>query len=618
MLGANKLTMFQKGLILISVPLIFEILFVAALVFLRHQVEIETTREERSKELIRVSHMLLQQNLEACQLLMFLHLTRNHELSGKLKQTVGEISADFNNLKLLIRDNPVQQRFFHRLEPVQAELIKDIRKADQSLGVKSKFDLLEAGESKRIAAQLMLKMTTFLGAIIADEQSRFDPGGALRARNKADTWLYWGVGLNVALSLALAVFFSKQIAGRLVLLRDNAYRLSRQEPLSPLLSGSDEIAYLDRVFHETQATLAEASRKERALFENAVDAIFSFDVNDSFVKVNPAAQRSFGLEPGSWSGRSIDEVVLEDDIQRVRKFLNDVKSGAGVATLEAHFVRTDGIVIDVSWSAHWSSKDKTLFCVVHDITEQKELEKQKREFRAMIAYDLRSPLTGVLFSSELLSEGAYGELSERGRAELATIDDSVQQMLVLIDDLLQVEKLETGQLGLHLEDVDLARVLERSVRPLRSVAEFKKIKLSMPSTKALVRADEDKLVRVVLNLVSNALKFSPPESEIVISVDRCDGMVMVKISDRGPGISEQARETIFERFRQAGVDETKEQLGTGLGLAICQEIVELHAGSIGLDSTLGNGSTFWFKIPESGDQFELVPGRKSATSFSSC
>lgn len=197
----------------------------------------------------------------------------------------------------------------------------------------------------------------------------------------------------------------------------------------------------------------------------------------------------------------------------------------------------------------------------------------------------------------MLGEGIYGELSESGRKKTMIADRSSTRLIALINDLLDIEKLESGMFELHLEHSAVDPIIEKSTEAVKALADGRNIRFVSTPCVLSVYADGDRLVQVLVNLLSNAVKYSPDDSEVAIETRKLDHQVEIRVIDTGRGVPAHMRESIFERFKQVDISDAKEKKGTGLGLAICKAIVEQHGGSIGVDSEDGKGSEFWFTVP---------------------
>jgi signal transduction histidine kinase len=222
---------------------------------------------------------------------------------------------------------------------------------------------------------------------------------------------------------------------------------------------------------------------------------------------------------------------------------------------------------------------------------------KKKQMIAVVSHELRSPLTAIHGSLSLLASGALGQLSDQAQSMLDIAERNAARLLELVDDLLDVEKLESGELQMQMGIVNTQSLTDRSMEAIQTLADRHGIQLKRPQQHFDLCADGDRLVQVLVNLLSNAIKFSPDGSCISIDIIKHPGSLEFCISDKGRGIPAECQNRIFERFNQIQGAEASRAKGSGLGLWICRRIVEAHRGSIGVDSAMGQGSTFWFCIP---------------------
>lgn len=236
--------------------------------------------------------------------------------------------------------------------------------------------------------------------------------------------------------------------------------------------------------------------------------------------------------------------------------------------------------------------------VFHDMAHQlSEAARHKQELVSMVSHDLRSPLMSVQASLALLSVGALGGLPDDAKKETVVAESNVNRLIRLINDLLDVERMEAGKLEIFRSSIEVADVFESALDAVRAYADSRQITFKAQETDATINGDSDRIIQVLVNLLSNAIKFSPEGSEIALECDETnDAYKEVRVIDRGPGIPADLTDKIFDRFQQAGTKESKSG-GTGLGLAICKWIVVGHGGEIGVRSKVGEGSTFWFRVP---------------------
>jgi two-component system, NtrC family, sensor kinase len=240
-----------------------------------------------------------------------------------------------------------------------------------------------------------------------------------------------------------------------------------------------------------------------------------------------------------------------------------------------------------------------LFLEIEDKSRQLEVASQhKSEFLANMSHELRTPLNAIIGFSEVLGERLFGELNEKQEEYLKDIHASGQHLLSLINDILDLSKIEAGRMELELTDLDLPTAIDNALTLVRERAGRRGIALHQAADEGLgqIRGDERKIKQVLLNLLSNAIKFTPDGGRIEVQARAVDGSVEVSVSDTGVGIAPEDQEAIFEEFRQVGTADKKVE-GTGLGLTLSRKFIELHGGRIWVQSRLGAGSMFTFTIP---------------------
>jgi signal transduction histidine kinase len=230
--------------------------------------------------------------------------------------------------------------------------------------------------------------------------------------------------------------------------------------------------------------------------------------------------------------------------------------------------------------------------------ELEAASQHKSEFLANMSHELRTPLNAIIGFSEVLTERMFGELNEKQDEYLKDIHASGQHLISLINDILDLSKIEAGRMELELTDFDLPTALDNALMLVRERAQRRSLNLykEVDARVGQIQGDERKIRQVVLNLLSNAIKFTPEGGRIEVAALSRNGLVEVSVSDTGIGIAPEDQEKVFEEFRQVGTAEKKAE-GTGLGLTLCRKFIELHGGKIWLTSERGVGSTFTFTIP---------------------
>ena len=230
----------------------------------------------------------------------------------------------------------------------------------------------------------------------------------------------------------------------------------------------------------------------------------------------------------------------------------------------------------------------------------RKLEELRDNLVHMIVHDLRSPLTGISGFLDLALALEKETLTEDGLEYLQTAKRSTIAMIDMVSAVLDVSKMEAGEMKLHLVECDLVRIAADLMSGVQSLKEAREMILDAPPAPVTVVADGDLLLRVIQNLLGNALKFTPSDGGIRLGIEPDDKHVRVTVRDNGPGIPAEYRERIFEKFGQVEARSNGKKYSTGLGLTFCKLAVEAHGGSIGVESEIGKGSTFWFVLPKDG------------------
>lgn len=226
-----------------------------------------------------------------------------------------------------------------------------------------------------------------------------------------------------------------------------------------------------------------------------------------------------------------------------------------------------------------------------------EAQKVRQAFVAMISHELRTPLASVKAYLQLLNMDGYGEIPAQAKDSGLKAERSIQRLIGLINDLLDMEKLAAGKMSLEPQPFYLEDIIERSVEAVAPMAAQLGVAIEVKETNAELVADPDRVVQVLINLISNAVKFSPKGQAVSVESIESSNYIEVRVTDRGRGVPEKYRDIIFERFKQVEASDATKKGGTGLGLPICKAIIEQHDGQIGVDSQDGQGSTFWFRLP---------------------
>jgi PAS domain S-box-containing protein len=421
----------------------------------------------------------------------------------------------------------------------------------------------------------------------------------------------FGNKLFAEIALLIPAFYAINvgIAYRLNQVFDSGYRLRHAYgKLTEDYTALNQRLEQQLVELEEARRQVEASGRKLALFaERSPIAVFEFDANGNVLTVNPAAENLFGFTAAEMIGRPGTGFMFPGELEsevadRWRVFIKDRKPVFG---LRYNNLRRDGTEVNCEWNLTplVNSDNKVVSVIIQgrDITQQLEAERMKQEFTSTLSHELRTPLTSIIGSLQLINSGVMGDI-EKDTLELTTIAErNGQRLLDLINDILDVEKIESGKLTLAPEVLELGELVSESLILNRGFAERYKVKLAVTGalTQVKVTADRKRVHQIMTNLLSNAVKFSPEGSVVEVTMERVPGdMLRVSVHDNGPGIPESFRNRIFGRFAQADMSHTRQKGGTGLGLAICKRLAELMGGKIGFSDRDTGGTTFWFELPK--------------------
>lgn len=585
-----------KAWILVVIPLAFEIAFVSVLSFLLFQVETEARNMERSRNLIMEMENLQRLFVEAGTSAAGYSLSKNPDLSARFYHSKSKVIIQMGLLKDLVRNDPELSTevttIGNMLQNELVQLDKIFGQIDRDTGGSKSFESIQGSYIQ--LANLFEDAVKRQRMLIKD-----GPSTESKLSESVTICLLIGLGFNVSLAVVLVAFFNAGTTKRLAVLMDNTSRLSRQQELLPSVGGRDEIAKLDRVFHSMSEALANAARRERAVVYNAFDVICSIDRDLKFSAVNPASERQWGYSENELRGRRVVDIIFTDT-EEVTKSFRDSIDDKSTRAIEIRIRAKNQRPVDTLWTLRWSDSEKQLVCVSHDITERKRADQIRKDVVAMVSHDLRSPLTSILVGIDFLKSGASGTISKPVDRELDKMAGGASRMVRLINDFLDLEKLQSGKIELKPARTNLDVLVNNSVQGIQSLAAVKEIEFREVDTDIDLIVDGDRIMQVLINLLSNATKFSPRGGVITIAAAKFGNNIEISVTDQGPGIEPAHQAAIFETFTQ--LENGVMPNSSGLGLAICRNLVELHGGTIGVRSEVGKGSTFWFQIPQLSEE----------------
>jgi len=430
-----------------------------------------------------------------------------------------------------------------------------------------------------------------------------------------------GTTVLVSLSVSPIVDSNGILIGVAKIARDITSRVAMEQSL---IAVSDQVRLLTE--QEAQARVASlANRRFRELIEGAPDGILQVDGTGTIILSNRTAETLFGYSPDELVGKSVDHLVPETHRAGHAEHRANFAE-AGIARpmgmgLDLHARRKDGseFPVEISLSPVKTEAGIQVVAVIRDVTERRRVEQQvrtlqesymaelearqkeaqrlnhlKNEFLASVSHELRTPLHTILGFTDLLSEELEGTLNETQKEFVQHIHHDSEHLLGLINDVLDLSRIESGGLRLHTESLSVREAILDAVRGIKHQADAKSVGMQADNSGDFrVIADPVRLRQILYNLLSNAVKFTAAGGTVSVVAQANGTAVRISVADTGIGMSEEEQAQIFHRFYQV----SSSTGGAGLGLAICKQLVEIQGGSISVESELGSGSQFHFELP---------------------
>jgi len=410
------------------------------------------------------------------------------------------------------------------------------------------------------------------------------------------------------LGLGAGIFAPVHSAGGVVGVLEFVCRekAARDEALVRLVAGvADQLGqFLER--KEAQDALRESEARSRAILESAQDAVLTIDHEGRIQEFNPAAEQLFGFPRKQVLGRRMSDMIVPPDLRAdhergLARHLRTGESRMLGRRVEMRALRGDGTTFPAEISVirieGFGRPSFTGF--VRDLSERQAIERMKREFVSMVSHELRTPLTSLRGSLGLLALGTAGGLSKEAARLLEIAERNTVRLVTLINDILDLERLSSGRVELRKRPGPLGPILALAVEAVGPLAQEKGVQLVLPAERpdSRVLVDAERIEQVLINLLGNAVKFSPSGGRVWLLADPRAESAEISVCDEGPGIPAEWRERVFEPFQQVEGSDSRAKGGSGLGLAICKAIVERHGGRIGVEPRRPTGSRFWFRVP---------------------
>lgn len=364
--------------------------------------------------------------------------------------------------------------------------------------------------------------------------------------------------------------------------------------------------------HEAELALHMATRQRELILESVGDGIYGIDLEGRLTFINQAGAHALGYTPERLIGRDLHEVIHHSHAdgtpysKSTNPILQALRRCESIRMRDEVFWRQDGSAFPVEYSANPLLEDGRISGMVvafQDVSERRRLERMKDEFISTVSHELRTPLTSLRASLGLVFSGTLDKRPEKQRQMVEMAIGNCDRLIRLVNDILDFERVEKGDLPLYLQPVEAIDLLRRAADVASAAASQARISVRVEAPPVQVLADEERILQVLNELVTNAIKFSSPETAIRLTVlplqegPSGSGAVCFTVEDQGRGIPPEKLDRVFDRFQQGDASDSRALGGTGLGLALCRSIVEQHGGRIWAESIVGKGSRFHFTLP---------------------
>jgi PAS domain S-box-containing protein len=583
-----KLT--TQAFIVIFCPVVIQLLLIAALLVLIFQAQEDANRNIHSEAVLNECNLIVMRVFEGMGAFAMLHSNQTTPLTPSVGEAKDEFQEQVDKLHDLIAGDPLQSANDELLLK-EAQNISSLTTHQKLRGVVS---------SSEITRHLVIA----LSRVIQTEGEKIQVAEKVKQarRNLMKVVLISCAAFGIAISAFVAIACALRLKKLIDHMTENAGRFARREPLIPPLQGSDEVARVDQNIHAMDLAIEDVLTKARNLIENAADLVCSVDRDGYFQRINRFSRRLLGRDPEQLVDTPVIDLVISEDCALADEQINRSFETILGNHFDLRLKTFEEKIVETSWSTFYSGQDKSLFCVVADVTERKKIERLKQDFIGMISHDLRTPLMSIASSIALVQSGALGECSEAVMKDLEGAEKTVDRLVAMINDLLDFEKMEAGKMQFVMAPVEMDEVVSEAFREVKSLAEAKRIRLESEGHGVSVFGDREKLIQMLINLLGNAIRYSPEGAPVTVQCQKKYQLVEICVKDEGPGVPEGFHESVFAPFESAPGSQQTSEGGTGLGLAICKLITEGHNGEIGVRNRAGRGSEFWFTLAPVGAQ----------------
>ncbi|MEB3218831.1 MAG: response regulator [Nostocales cyanobacterium 94392] len=385
---------------------------------------------------------------------------------------------------------------------------------------------------------------------------------------------------------------------------ETSLRQAKQELENRVAERTVELVEMNERLQLELAERQQAQAQFSGIVEIASDAIISTDSNQRITLFNQGAEKIFGYSSKEALGQPLDLLLPQPSVEVHRHHVANFGESSTPSRKigerrEIYGKRKDGSVFPAEASISTLKLGNKIIYTVYlqDVSNRKQIERMKNEFVSVVSHELRTPLTSIHGSLGMLATGLIPANSEDGKRLVQIATDSTERLVRLISDILDIERIESGKVTMCKEICEVSELIVQAIDITQPLADKAQVKLSVENSPIQLQVDGDRIIQVLTNLLSNAIRFSSVGNTVWLTAFEQDSEILFTVKDTGCGIPQDKLELIFERFQQVDSSDSRNHEGTGLGLAICRSILEMHGGKIWAESIMGVGSTFYFTLP---------------------
>jgi PAS domain S-box-containing protein len=569
-------SLFLRGVILVAFPVTCQILIVLMVMCALVDVERKLERESQSGQVMFLGGSLLFEVADAF-FSLGIGFGVEEDCFTKFQKSMNSLSPQYKQFVTAIRKHSQNEEAVRALDGTWRSLL-----ANTNSGGNLKLEFIVDSDLSKSGVAFLSQLHEFISSMLEVANDR-EIQATQVSIEKLQNALSVALAASVAVTLMLWYLYSISIEKPLMHLIENGRRLSTGLPLLPNLTGAVELSKVDKVIREVSNSIGQSVSKEKEAIANSGNLICSIDEDAVFINVNPYVKELLDYDPDEIIGLSLHEFIDQrSDFNLTRTIGEAIKSGT-TYEFQVRLKHRRNYWVDTRWSCLYSPIHGSFFSVVQDIGEEIRIQQLKEDFSRTVSDELRTPLAQLQGSLNAMLRGEKGDVPDSVASVLERSKQNVDRLLLLTNDLLDFQRLSGTQLSLNIAMHDSTSIIKEALDSVSSLASTKEIEVLLPADSVKISCDRMRIVQILANLFSNAIKFSPRGSKVEVKLVKQENRLEVLVIDSGPGIQSKDRERIFQAFEQVSSAHSKE--GTGLGLAICKMFVEAHGGTIQASST---------------------------------